>query len=112
MANPGVTINELPAEFSDLLVEPTAICNETLGGAIALGSVFFGIGFCLPIHRWILGGYGVGQSILYMVTLGGCGCIPLVEGIMLLASGDSGRYCDCSKFLLLSCKKKPDSSEE
>lgn len=53
----------------------------------------------IPAHRVILG-TSTGTIIGYVITCGGCGLVTLVDVIVLLAKGNSGKYYDNSRFFM------------
>lgn len=81
--------------------------TELVGGIVALAGllVFAPVVTIFPLHRFIIGTGGQAAKIwaLYCVTLGGCGVITLVDGILLLIDhfeeGGSA-YLDNSKFIM------------
>lgn len=75
---------------------------QLVAGIVALASWFTGVGFLVPIHRLILGTGNQGGKIiaLYCVTLGGCGFITLIDGIMLVIDGSGSKYIDNPKFIM------------
>ena len=85
--------------------------NQYIAGGIALAQVFlaWGIGiatlgigilFCaVPIHRIYLG-TNAGVVIGYVLTCGGCGWITLIDGIVLMASSNPGKYGGSHKWFM------------
>jgi hypothetical protein len=75
---------------------------QLVAGIVALASWLLAVGILVPIHRLILGtGNQAGKIIaLYCVTLGGCGFITLIDGIMLVMDGSGSRYIDNPKFIM------------
>ncbi|MGD1845593.1 MAG: TM2 domain-containing protein [Salibacteraceae bacterium] len=53
----------------------------------------------LPIHRIYLGTSG-GTIAAYILTCGGFGVLPLIDGLVLLIDDDPYRFIDNSKFLM------------
>ena len=122
--HPEATLADLPMEYRRLLspsvfdtVPPvpffTGDCNVLVPGIVALISPFIGFPW-FPFHRFILGGYPVENALLYAVTCGCCGALPIIDGILLFSESmeillnpdkTSSRYCDCSKFFLWECGK-------
>lgn len=76
--------------------------KQLIAGIIAIAELVVGVGILIPIHRIILGtGNETAKVIaLYCVTLGGCGIITLIDGIMLLIDSRGSRYIDNPKFIM------------
>lgn len=76
--------------------------QQMIAGIVALASWITGVGFLIPIHRLILGtGNEAGKIIaLYCVTLGGCGIIVLIDGIILLLDSNGSQYVENPKFIM------------
>lgn len=75
---------------------------QRIAGIVALAEWGTGIGVLIPIHRIILGcdGSEVRVSALYCITLGGCGWLPLIDGIAILTDQTGKRYIENPKFLM------------
>ena len=94
--------------FESSSVESSAMLAEgemdkhTLGAIICFAEWFSGIGILIPIHRLYLGcGDKTTEVVaLYCVTLGGCGLLPIIDGIMLLMDQGGTKYVDNPKFLM------------
>jgi len=93
-------------DFYDFLfagnLKPMDENKQMLAGVIAIASVVLAVGIIFPIHRFILGTGGKPIKIfaLYCITLGGCGVITLIDGILLLMDGNGTKYIDNSKFIM------------
>lgn len=76
--------------------------KQLIAGLIALGSWVTGIGFIVPIHRFVLGTDNHDFKIfaLYCITLSGCGVILLVDGVLLLVNSDNDQYIENGKFIM------------
>ena len=76
--------------------------KETTAGVVALISWAMGIGWFVPIHRFILGTGGEDFKIFasYCFTLSGCGFILLIDGIQLLLDDSETKYTNNSKFIM------------
>jgi hypothetical protein len=83
-------------------LKPAEDNKQMIAGAIAIASVVLGVGIIFPFHRFIIGTGGKPFKIfaLYCVTLGGCGVITLVDGVLLLMDGNGTKYLDNSKFIM------------
>jgi TM2 domain-containing membrane protein YozV len=97
------------SEISGLLLNPGLAKypvmdedKEMVAGLVALGSWLFGVGWLVPIHRFILGtgGQPVKIFLLYCITLSGCGIILLIDGIVLLLDDSGTKYIDNPKFIM------------
>lgn len=76
--------------------------TQLMAGIIAIASVVLAVGLIFPIHRFIIGTGGKPLKIfaLYCITLGGCGVITLVDGILLLMDSHGSKYMGNSKFIM------------
>jgi hypothetical protein len=83
-------------------LKPAEDNKQMIAGAIAIASVVLGVGIIFPFHRFIIGTGGKPFKIfaLYCVTLGGCGVITLVDGVLLLMDSKGTKYLDNSKFIM------------
>jgi TM2 domain-containing membrane protein YozV len=83
-------------------LKPAEDNKQMVAGAIAIASVVLGVGVIFPFHRFIIGTGGQSFKIfaLYCITLGGCGVITLVDGVLLLMDGNGTKYLDNSKFIM------------
>jgi hypothetical protein len=78
--------------------------KHTTAAIVAYVEMVLGVGILIPIHRLILGCGGSELKVvaLYCVTLGGCGLLPLVDGIFLIMDLEGDQYVDNPKFLMWS----------
>lgn len=80
--------------------------DELVAGIVAVAGllVFAPAVTLFPTHRFIIGVGGQGGKIwaTYCFTLGGCGVITLVDGILLIIDGANGgtKYLESSKFIM------------
>jgi hypothetical protein len=76
--------------------------KQTIAAIIAFAEWFLGIGVLIPIHRLFLGcdGKEIKVVALYCITLGGCGLLPIIDGIALLVDDSKSRYIDNPKYLM------------
>ncbi|MBI4930895.1 MAG: hypothetical protein HY841_09050 [Bacteroidetes bacterium] len=76
--------------------------TQTIAGIVALASWVMGIGWLVPIHRFILGTGGNDFKIfsLYCITISGCGFVLLIDGINLLLDDSGSKYVNNSKFIM------------
>ena len=80
--------------------------DELVAGIVAVAGllVFSPAVTLFPTHRFIIGVGGQGGKIwaTYCFTLGGCGVITLVDGIMLIIDGADGgtKYLESTKFIM------------
>jgi len=83
-------------------LKPAEDNKQMIAGAIAIASVVLGVGIIFPFHRFIIGTGGKPFKIfaLYCITLGGCGVITLVDGVLLLMDSKGTKYLDNSKFIM------------
>ncbi len=119
-AHPEATLRDLPLEYRQALTSDTAEilnysdpCNVVPATIMAFAAPIVGLPW-LPVHRFILGGYSLQNTIIYAVTCGGCGILPIADGIILLYNNLFGkksmdRYCNCHKFFLWDCGRPQKS---
>lgn len=80
--------------------------DELVAGIVAVAGllVFAPAVTLFPTHRFIIGVGGQGGKIwaTYCFTLGGCGVITLVDGILLIIDGANGgtKYLESTKFIM------------
>ena len=76
--------------------------KQKVAAIVAFAEWVLGIGILIPIHRIILGCDGQELKViaLYCVTLGGCGLLPLIDGVMLLVDDTKSRYIENPKYLM------------
>jgi hypothetical protein len=88
------SVKQKPFDYEDNI--------QLISGIVALGSWVVGIGWLVPIHRLMLGTEGntCGIVSLYCFTLGGCGMIVLIDGILLIANPDREKYIDNRRFIM------------
>ncbi len=94
--------NTSPAEASMMLSADGGMDKHTLAAIVAFAELFLGVGILIPIHRLVLGcgGKEIKVVALYCVTLGGCGLLPIVDGIFLIMDQGGTQYIDNTKFLM------------
>lgn len=76
--------------------------TQLIAGIIALAQFFLGIGWLVPVHRFILGTNGQVAKIwgLYCITISGCGVLLIVDGILLILDESKSKYINNSKFIM------------
>lgn len=76
--------------------------TQTVAGIVALASWVMGIGWLVPIHRFILGTDGHDFKIfsLYCITISGCGFVLLIDGIHLLLDDSGSKYVNSPKYIM------------
>lgn len=81
---------------------------QKVAGAIAIASVVLAVGIIFPFHRFIIGTGGEPFKIfaLYCITLGGCGVITLVDGIILVLDETGTKYQNNNKFIMWDFQKQ------
>ncbi len=89
-------------EFPSSCIKQKSDDTETVAGIVALASWVAGIGWLIPIHRFILGTGGNDFKIFctYFVTISGCGFILLIDGIHLLLDDSGTKYIGNTKFIM------------
>ena len=80
------------------------LSKHTIAAIVAYVELVLGVGILIPIHRLVLGCGGAELKVvaLYCITLGGCGLLPLVDGIFLIMDYEGDQYVDNPKFLMWS----------
>ncbi len=81
--------------------------KHTTAANVAYVELVLAIGILIPRHLLVLGCGGAELKVvaLYCVTLGGCGLLPLVDGIFLIMDSEGDQYIDNPKFLMWSGSK-------
>jgi len=87
---------------SNAMLADGGMDKHTLGAIICFAEWFLGVGILIPIHRLYLGcgDKTIKVVALYCVTLGGCGLLPIIDGIMLIMDQGGTKYIDNPKFLM------------
>lgn len=90
------------ASEASVMMSEGGMDKQTLAAIVAFAEWFLGVGILIPIHRLVLGcgGSEIKVVALYCITLGGCGLLPLIDGIMLIIDAGGTRYIDNPKYLM------------
>lgn len=94
--------NTATSAESNMMLAEGGMDKHTLGAIICFAEWFLGVGILIPIHRLYLGcgDKTIKVVALYCVTLGGCGLLPIIDGIMLIMDAGGTKFIDNPKFLM------------